>query len=65
MSQSTWRRSSYSNGPNNNCLEVFSAAISLTGVRDSKNPATEIWISRTAWADFLARAKDGAHDRAI
>jgi len=50
-----WRKSSYSDSGNPQCVEVGRAP-GLVGVRDTKNrEAGHIQVSRTAWAAFLRR----------
>ncbi|MFD7922954.1 DUF397 domain-containing protein [Streptomyces sp. NPDC059740] len=49
-----WRKSSYSNAENGNCLEVTDAPGSVP-VRDSKQPAgTVLVFPASAWAAFVA-----------
>ncbi|PWK81748.1 uncharacterized protein DUF397 [Lentzea atacamensis] len=48
-----WRKSTYSNGGEANCVElVFEAA-----VRDSKNTAVVIGLSPASWSAFVAASK--------
>jgi hypothetical protein len=48
-----WRKSSYSNGNNGNCVEVALDS-ELVGVRDSKAPTSgELAVPARAWAAFL------------
>ncbi|MEV5411709.1 DUF397 domain-containing protein [Thermopolyspora sp. NPDC052614] len=58
-----WRKSSYSSGNGENCLEVSSAMKpSVIAVRDSKNPdAAVLEFSVAEWRDFLAAVKNGRH----
>ena len=56
-----WRKSSYSGGTSNDCVEV---AFNLTGnethLRDSKDPeGGSIKISRAGWAGLIQAARDG------
>jgi hypothetical protein len=50
----TWRKSTYSGGANNNCVEVGSD--SGVHVRDTKNNGAgpELIFASTAWTQFLA-----------
>jgi hypothetical protein len=49
-----WRKSSYSDGGANNCVEVALGHPSLTPVRDSKVPdGNVILVGRDAWAAFV------------
>lgn len=51
----TWRKSSYSNEGDGNCVEVASGMVKV-GVRDSKNVAgPTLTFPLTAWKDFLTR----------
>ena len=50
----TWRKSSYSNGDNGNCVEVANASGAMA-VRDSKAPASgNLTVQPSAWRAFLA-----------
>ncbi|WP_406148128.1 DUF397 domain-containing protein [Streptomyces sp. NBC_01012] len=55
----TWRKSSYSDGGANNCLEVADHIPGLVPVRDSKTPTGPVLIVNapawTAFVDFAAR----------
>lgn len=57
MTESTreplWRKSSYSSGGNNNCVEVADRFANLA-VRDSKNPAgPTLTVPPAGWTTFL------------
>lgn len=53
LSRAAWRKSSYSQGNNNNCVEV-GRATAVVGVRDTKDRARgHIVVTRTAWAAFV------------
>jgi hypothetical protein len=48
-----WRKSTYSNGNNGECVEV-ALDTEVVGVRDSKAPASgELTVPAAAWAAFL------------
>lgn len=48
-----WRKSSYSGSQGDNCVEVGSAAATVS-VRDTKNrPAGMITVSAETWARFI------------
>ncbi|MFD6420752.1 DUF397 domain-containing protein [Streptomyces sp. NPDC060198] len=52
-----WRKSSFSDGGANNCLEVSDDFPGLVPVRDSKNPTgPALLITASAWAEFVAFA---------
>ncbi|RMI38487.1 DUF397 domain-containing protein [Streptomyces triticirhizae] len=54
----TWRKSSYSNGGQGNCLEVRDGVPGVVPVRDSKvTEGPVLSISATAWSRFLDLAK--------
>jgi hypothetical protein len=53
--ESAWRKSSYSNTTNGDCVEVALAAD--VAVRDSKDPAGGLLtVSPSAWEHFLTAA---------
>ena len=55
--QSAWRKSTYSGGVENECVEVADLK-SHIGIRDSKNPAAgHLTLTRRDFADFLARLR--------
>ncbi|MEU0105245.1 DUF397 domain-containing protein [Streptomyces sp. NPDC006129] len=50
-----WRKSSYSDGGDNNCLEVADNCPGTVPVRDSKRPQGPILVfGATSWTSFLA-----------
>jgi hypothetical protein len=52
----SWRKSSFSEGPQTNCVEV-ALAESRAAVRDSKNAAGPVLtVSATAWRAFVTVA---------
>jgi len=52
----TWRKSSYSNGTNGDCVEV-AVLVERVGVRDSKNvTGPTLSFEPGTWRDFLTRA---------
>lgn len=57
ISRAQWRKSSYSGGGNDTCVEV--APVShVVAVRDSKNPHAEaLGFSRQEWRAFAARVR--------
>lgn len=58
-STTRWRKSSYSNA-DKECVELANLGTEV-GLRDSKNPATEIVrFPGSAWNDFLGHVKGRA-----
>ncbi|MFD5319250.1 DUF397 domain-containing protein [Streptomyces sp. NPDC127098] len=58
LSGVTWRKSSYSNGGDNNCVEVADGLSGVVPVRDSKAVAgPALVVSAGAWAAFVAAVK--------
>lgn len=54
-----WRKSSYSGGGHQDCLEVAESP-ELVKVRDTKNrEAGHLSVSVAEWSAFLAEVKDG------
>ncbi|MFH8497897.1 DUF397 domain-containing protein [Streptomyces coeruleorubidus] len=55
----TWRKSSYSDGGDNNCLEVADGLPGMVPVRDSKQSDGPILVfGANPWTSFLACVKD-------
>ncbi|MEU8783689.1 DUF397 domain-containing protein [Streptomyces sp. NPDC048637] len=60
LATAQWRKSSYSSGASDNCVEVSDAHPALVPVRDSKVPhGAAIVFPATAWAAFTDAVKDG------
>ncbi|MGW8380991.1 DUF397 domain-containing protein [Streptomyces sp. ODS28] len=54
LSTAVWRKSSYSNGGDVNCVEVADGVPGLVPVRDSKVPESPALIhGAAAWAAFI------------
>ncbi|MGX7758786.1 DUF397 domain-containing protein [Streptomyces angustmyceticus] len=54
----TWRKSSYSDGGDNNCVEVSDGFPGAVPVRDSKNPTGGVLLFPAgAWSAFIATVK--------
>ncbi|MFF1717355.1 DUF397 domain-containing protein [Streptomyces sp. NPDC058268] len=54
LSTAVWRKSSYSNGGDANCLEVAGGYPSITPVRDSKNPqGPTLVVPNHGWGAFI------------
>ncbi|MEW1753093.1 DUF397 domain-containing protein [Streptomyces angustmyceticus] len=63
LSTAQWRKSSYSSGQPDNCLEVSDGHPALVPVRDSKTPhGPVLTFPATDWASFLDAVKDGHLD---
>ncbi|MER5753151.1 DUF397 domain-containing protein [Streptomyces sp. NPDC002088] len=61
LSTATWRKSSYSDGGANNCVEVADGYVGLVPVRDSKMPDGQVLVFGTAsWTSFLALTQRAA-----
>jgi hypothetical protein len=56
MSNTPWRKSSYSGADNGQCLEVRDGISTAVPVRDSKNPAgPQLTIPADAWQVFVRK----------
>ncbi|MEE4488723.1 DUF397 domain-containing protein [Streptomyces sp. BE230] len=54
LSAATWRKSSYSDGGANNCVEVSDTFPALVPVRDSKTPTGRALVfTSAAWSTFV------------
>ncbi|MFF8355036.1 DUF397 domain-containing protein [Streptomyces chartreusis] len=60
LSVAAWRKSSYSAGGDNNCLEVCDDHPGIVPVRDSKRPddGPVLVFGATSWTSFLAGIKN-------
>ncbi|WP_329533522.1 DUF397 domain-containing protein [Streptomyces sp. NBC_01450] len=59
ISTAAWRKSSYSEGGDNNCVEVADGYPGLVPVRDSKAPqGPALVLSAGAWAPFVGAVKN-------
>ncbi|UZJ30553.1 DUF397 domain-containing protein [Streptomyces endophytica] len=57
----TWRKSSYCDGGDDNCIEVADGIPNAVPVRDSKNPdGPTLCIPVAAWSSFIAGVKGDA-----
>ncbi|MCZ1008874.1 DUF397 domain-containing protein [Streptomyces lydicus] len=53
-----WRKSSYSDGGDGNCVEVSDGVPGAVPVRDSKNPTGGVLLfPAEAWSSFIATVK--------
>ncbi len=60
LSGATWRKSTYSNGSGDDCLEVACLPDGAHAMRDSKNPdGGVIILGRDSWASFIHGIKAG------
>ncbi|MGY3202606.1 DUF397 domain-containing protein [Streptomyces sp. TE5632] len=58
LSIAVWRKSSHSDGGDNNCVEVAHGCPGLVPVRDSKAPNGPVLVFGSAsWTPFLAEVK--------
>ncbi|MBA0126706.1 DUF397 domain-containing protein [Haloechinothrix sp. YIM 98757] len=64
MTSSTrWRKSSYSGGENNACVEIDRRA-EVTGIRDSKVPnGDSLTVSTATWVAFTGGLLRGAYEQ--
>lgn len=61
LSVAMWRKSTYSAGGDNNCVEVADGYPGIVPVRDSKTPATRpLLFSVASWSVFVAAVKGEA-----
>ncbi|MFI5798430.1 DUF397 domain-containing protein [Streptomyces sp. NPDC051677] len=59
LSVAIWRKSSYSAGGDNNCVEVADGYPGIVPVRDSKVPAVRpLVFSAEAWSAFVSDARE-------
>ncbi|MGX1755462.1 DUF397 domain-containing protein [Streptomyces lydicus] len=58
LTGTAWRKSSYSDGGANNCVEVSDGFPGSVPVRDSKNPTGGVLLfPAEAWSSFIATVK--------
>jgi hypothetical protein len=56
-----WRKSSYSDGGDNNCIEVADGYPGMVPVRDSKAPDGGVLVFGTSsWSEFVGAVKETA-----
>ncbi|MBT1094745.1 DUF397 domain-containing protein [Streptomyces sp. Tu102] len=66
LSAAAWRKSSYSAGGDNNCVEVSDDHPGIVPVRDSKRPDDgSLIFSASSWSAFMAGVKRGADLHAV
>lgn len=62
MGRAAWRKSSYSQPTQSDCVEVARVG-SAKAVRDSKNPEGDVLsLERDAWAAMVSQIKRGVYD---
>ncbi|MFJ9376003.1 DUF397 domain-containing protein [Streptomyces sp. NPDC101455] len=64
LSTAAWRKSSYSQGGANDCVEVADGYTGLVPVRDSKTPTSPpLILGAAAWSGFVdgVKAAAGGH----
>jgi hypothetical protein len=60
LSPAVWRKSSFSSGNGDDCVEVAANLAGIVGVRDSKNPdGPALVFPPGEWADFTGSIKNG------
>lgn len=60
LSTAAWRKSGYSEGGDNDCVEVADGCPGLVPVRDSKVPDGNVLVfGATSWAAFLTHTARG------
>ncbi|MEU9626343.1 DUF397 domain-containing protein [Streptomyces luteogriseus] len=58
LSTAVWRKSSYSDGGQTNCLEVADDQPGIVPVRDSKSPDGPILVfGASTWTEFVSGVK--------
>ncbi|MDW6059964.1 DUF397 domain-containing protein [Streptomyces sp. FXJ1.4098] len=63
MSERIWRKSSFSTGPQGECVEVATGPDGLIHFRESDDPRVTAATTRAIWSAFLTAAKAGNFDR--
>ncbi|MGW1377083.1 DUF397 domain-containing protein [Streptomyces sp. NPDC002446] len=60
LAGAVWRKSSYSDGGDDNCIEIAEGVAATIPVRDSKNPAgPALLFPPDAWSAFIRTVKTG------
>lgn len=60
LDQGNWRKSSYSGGLENQCIEVADGIPGVMPVRDSKDPRGPVLVfSADGWSSFVSAVKRG------
>jgi Domain of unknown function (DUF397) len=59
LSSAAWRKSSYSDGGDGNCVEVADGFAGVVPVRDSKRPlAPALVVPAASWTSFITALRD-------
>ncbi|MFF6847964.1 DUF397 domain-containing protein [Streptomyces antimycoticus] len=59
LDRAQWRKSSYSGGLENQCVEVADGFPHIVPVRDSKDPGLAIIFPASSWSSFISAVKGG------
>ncbi|MCF3121206.1 DUF397 domain-containing protein [Streptomyces silaceus] len=63
LSNARWRKSSYSSGDSDNCVEVADGVPGVVPVRDSKNPqGPALVLGAGAWSAFVGGLRAATDD---
>ncbi|WP_062214109.1 DUF397 domain-containing protein [Streptomyces sp. NBRC 109706] len=54
LTAASWRKSSFSTGGDNNCVEVADGFAGVVPVRDSKTRSDVLMVPAPSWAAFVA-----------
>ncbi|MET9296777.1 DUF397 domain-containing protein [Streptomyces sp. NPDC003077] len=57
MSEGLWHKSSYSGGPEGECVEVAARTDGQVRLREGDVPAVVLGVSMTAWSVFVRAVK--------
>ncbi|UED87180.1 DUF397 domain-containing protein [Streptomyces profundus] len=57
LTDARWRKSSYSDGGDNNCVEVADGFSDAVSVRDSKTRSDVLMVPAPSWVAFVASLK--------
>ncbi|MFI1303792.1 DUF397 domain-containing protein [Streptomyces sioyaensis] len=61
LAGAVWRKSSYSDGGEDNCVEIADGFPGAVPVRDSKNPTSGVLLfPAVAWSAFIGTVKGDA-----
>ncbi|MGW0824872.1 DUF397 domain-containing protein [Streptomyces sp. NPDC002845] len=61
LGTAVWRKSSYSDGGDGNCVEVADGCPDIVPVRDSKTPTSRpLVFSAVSWSAFVSNVRETA-----